>query len=555
LQEHTSHKEQLLGTEGKTGDPISGEMENEERNSGEQDTQLGQDESAAPSQDQPMTSQSDKQQTNENEGVTKPQDANPRRSVGDAAKEWLKRLQSLRDPTNPEPRPETRKENAEMEQGMDFEFIQNDQEAHDAQVMDSATQEQMNQMEFDQNAAMMDQEEKDEHRAAAPEEEQELIPPEQPLSSAQVESIAHKDDEALETEQETLEAKAGQEPSHRMDADVQDVEIPCEEALDESVSELEDPIELDYDDLRQQLELNTSRLRESDKAVVAKDIWRNCCNLTRELSFDLCEQLRLILEPTLATKLKGDYRTGKRLNMRKVIPYIASQFKKDKIWMRRTKPSKRTYQIMLCIDDSKSMFDSGSVPLAYESLALISKALTQLEAGDISIVSFGNDVNLVHPFDKPFSDEAGVDAVKHFSFDQNGTHVQRMMESCSKILEHARSTQSALGSESLWQLQIIISDGLCQDHARIRSLVRKAAEQRVMVVFIILDKRSSNDSIMKMTSVTYDTDTKTGRPTLKMTKYMDTFPFDYFLPVSQIESLPQVLAETLRQYFTLVGNL
>lgn len=57
---------------------------------------------------------------------------------------------------------------------------------------------------------------------------------------------------------------------------------------------------------------------------------------------------------------RGDYRTGKRLNMRKVIPYIASQFRKDKIWLRRTKPSKRNYQIMLAIDDSSSMVDNHS---------------------------------------------------------------------------------------------------------------------------------------------------------------------------------------------------
>lgn len=57
---------------------------------------------------------------------------------------------------------------------------------------------------------------------------------------------------------------------------------------------------------------------------------------------------------------RGDYRTGKRLNMRKVIPYIASQFRKDKIWLRRTKPSKRQYQICLAIDDSSSMIDNHS---------------------------------------------------------------------------------------------------------------------------------------------------------------------------------------------------
>lgn len=55
---------------------------------------------------------------------------------------------------------------------------------------------------------------------------------------------------------------------------------------------------------------------------------------------------------------RGDYRTGKRLNLRKVIPYIASQFRKDKIWLRRTKPSKRQYQICLAIDDSSSMVDN-----------------------------------------------------------------------------------------------------------------------------------------------------------------------------------------------------
>ncbi|MEQ2192426.1 hypothetical protein XENOCAPTIV_011514, partial [Xenoophorus captivus] len=58
--------------------------------------------------------------------------------------------------------------------------------------------------------------------------------------------------------------------------------------------------------------------------------------------------------------LRGDYRTGKRLNMRKVIPYIASQFRKDKIWLRRTKPSKREYQICLAMDDSSSMVDNHS---------------------------------------------------------------------------------------------------------------------------------------------------------------------------------------------------
>lgn len=137
--------------------------------------------------------------------------------------------------------------------------------------------------------------------------------------------------------------------------------------------------------------------------TAASSMWHQYQALTSGLSQQLCEQLRLVLEPSQATKLKsvqrrvltfcvwfycrlcesiqmyasnsyvfcficvlgdlllrGDYRTGKRLNMRKVIPYIASQFRKDKIWLRRTKPSKREYQICLAIDDSSSMVDNHS---------------------------------------------------------------------------------------------------------------------------------------------------------------------------------------------------
>ena len=77
--------------------------------------------------------------------------------------------------------------------------------------------------------------------------------------------------------------------------------------------------------------------------------WLNICGRTRNLSSSLTEQLRLILEPTKATKFKGDFRTGKRLNMRKIIPYIASGFRKDRIWLRRTKPSAREYQVILLL--------------------------------------------------------------------------------------------------------------------------------------------------------------------------------------------------------------
>ncbi|RKO92682.1 hypothetical protein BDK51DRAFT_4187, partial [Blyttiomyces helicus] len=301
--------------------------------------------------------------------------------------------------------------------------------------------------------------------------------------------------------------------------------------------------------LRRELEQSVIAWRESGQdPAEAQELWRTYSTLTRDLSFELCEQLRLILEPTLATKLKGDYRTGKRLNMRKVIPYIASQFKKDKIWLRRTKPSKRTYQIMIAIDDSRSMAEAHSIQLAYESLCLITKALAQLEAGDLSVVSFGEDIRLLHPFDRPFSDEAGADVIRRFTFGQERTHVRNMMESTLGILEHARSSAGG-GSTDLWQLQLIISDGICEDHEAVRALVRRAAEERIMVVFIVLDTRPEKDSIVKMTNVTYGTDRATGKPTLQLSRYMDTFPYTYYVVLREVEKLPEVLSDTLRQFF------
>lgn len=74
-------------------------------------------------------------------------------------------------------------------------------------------------------------------------------------------------------------------------------------------------------------------------------MWARCDALTAGLAGELAEQLRLILEPTLASRLAGDYRTGKRISMRKVIAYIASHFRKDKIWLRRSRPDKRRYQV------------------------------------------------------------------------------------------------------------------------------------------------------------------------------------------------------------------
>ncbi|TFY72600.1 hypothetical protein EVG20_g420 [Dentipellis fragilis] len=296
-------------------------------------------------------------------------------------------------------------------------------------------------------------------------------------------------------------------------------------------------------------------------------------SLTHDLSFALCEQLRLILEPTLATRLKGDYRTGKRLNMKKIIPYIASEYTKDKIWLRRTRPSQREYQVLIALDDSRSMAESHSVHLAYETLALVSKALSRLEVGDIGIAKFGEAVEVLHGFDEgPFTDQAGMRVMSSFGFHQRATNVLSLVETSLKILEAAREHRSSASSAELWQLEIIISDGICQDHEKLRTVLRKAEEQRVMVVFIVIDSLHANttaaagaskpvaegvgaahqNSILSMNQVAYKN--VDGRMELQMQRYLDSFPFEYYVVLRSVEALPEVLSSTLKQFFERISE-
>ena len=142
-------------------------------------------------------------------------------------------------------------------------------------------------------------------------------------------------------------------------------------------------VRLPFVDEDSYLNRNVNSLKVSattDPAVrtQAAAVWDRCVSETAELSSRLTEQLRLLMEPTKASKLSGDFKTGKRINMRKVIPFIASNYRKDKIWLRRSKPSQREYQIMLVIDDSKSMRESNADNVTFKTLALIGSALSQV---------------------------------------------------------------------------------------------------------------------------------------------------------------------------------
>lgn len=287
----------------------------------------------------------------------------------------------------------------------------------------------------------------------------------------------------------------------------------------------------------------------------ARRVWSEHEASTRNLALMLTEHLRLILQPTQATKMRGDFRTGKRLNIKRIIPYIASSYKRDKIWMRRSVPSKRSYQVMLAIDDSRSMAESDSCDLAFDTMALVAKAMSMLEVGELGVVGFGERVNVAHDFNTPFTSEAGVKVIKSFTFAQSKTNVRKLLSESIELFRSERLRASG-SSADLWQLQLIISDGVCEDHPGIRELVRQAHEEKIMVVFIVVDAAGQNaphdgrvkQSILDLQTAEFEKN-EVGEMELKMVKYLDTFPFNYYLIVRDVQELPTVLAGALRQWF------
>ncbi|KDQ62541.1 hypothetical protein JAAARDRAFT_189845 [Jaapia argillacea MUCL 33604] len=486
------------------------------------------------------------------------------RSLGDASKEIRQRFKEIQDSSLDErPREQVGTATEETE----FEYLRQDDVDHDMQGLGPAGEEKAPKLS---DLNIIDED----HLMSQPNPPMDIDPPmDHEQFSKPTHSSLLKPEETAERLQKDVESALTRAQVHS-----QDPSQTSGQSLDMSGPKAEYEFEeeqLEVEEAALEAELRTWQAQGQPEES-AEHLWRLYQSLTHDLSYALCEQLRLILEPTQATRLKGDYRTGKRLNMKKIIPYIASEYTKDKIWLRRTMPSQREYQVLISLDDSRSMSESHSVHLAYQTLALVSKALGKLEVGDIGIAKFGESVELLHGFDGgPFTDQTGIKVMSAFHFNQKATNVLSLLETSLKVLEAARERRSSTSSTAadLWQLEIIISDGICQDHQKLRTILRKAEEQRVMIVFVIIDSlhshttaasgpsasgagaSSSNvvqNSILSMKQVAYKN--VDGRMELQMERYLDSFPFEYYVVLRDVEALPEVLSGTLKQFFERISE-
>merc|ERR1712142_640778 len=269
-----------------------------------------------------------------------------------------------------------------------------------------------------------------------------------------------------------------------------------------------------------------------------------------QLSHQLCEQLRLILEPTKASKLQGDFRTGKRLNMRKIIPYIASQFKKDKVWLRRVKPNKREFQILVALDDSSSMSDNQSREIALSSLNTLSSALTLLEVGQIGVLRFGQMAEVIHSLGSQWSQSAGAKIQNQFTFEQKETSLISLLNLSTQLF--IKSSSSASRTLTVSQLLIIVSDGRGVFHEgkeKVMQAVMKARQAGYFCLFLIVENPSAPDSVLDIRLPVFS-----GGRLVTIDSYMDHFPFQHYIVLRDIINLPHTLSDALRQWFELVTS-
>ncbi|KAK7422363.1 AAA ATPase midasin [Neonectria punicea] len=471
--------------------------------------------------------------------------SDPFKKLGDALERWHRQQEDIKSADPTDDNQQDAQQDPEADQSRrEFQHLQDDDTAADTQAMGTADDDQVQPIDEsmaideekqDPSSRLMDQD-KDEDAEQEADKMDVNDPTEAPDAS-------NKDDD--KNQDDTRSGVKTRQGNYNRES------TPLEQETQMAEEDDEDQIQ------ETSTQLSTTHISDEQRPLrdfgESMQQWSEFQTKTHSLSLALTSQLRLILTPSQSTKLSGAFRTGKRLNIKRIIPYIASSYKRDKIWMRRAVATKRTYQILLCVDDSKSMGESSSGKLAMESLVMVSRSLTMLEAGQVGVMGFGADVFTAHALTDPFASDAGAKVLQKFSFAQDRTDIGLLIRQTMETFRTAR--QQGGGGSDLWQLALILSDGLTPSsaHEAIRRQLREAMEERVMIVFIIMDdtEKKKGDSVLELKEAKFVRDGGESRVVIE--RYLDTFPFQYYLIVHHLDELPSALAGLLRTWFAEVN--
>ncbi|KRZ96239.1 Midasin [Trichinella sp. T8] len=282
------------------------------------------------------------------------------------------------------------------------------------------------------------------------------------------------------------------------------------------------------------------------------DQWKALVQESRLQAVELCESLRCLLEPTVASRLQGDYRTGKRLNMRKIIPYIASGFRKDKIWLRRTRKTKRDYQVVLAIDNSQSMQLNNVKTMALQSLAMLNEAFHVMEVGHVGVCKFGNEPILLQPLTKTFDVHYGAKIIEQLNCNEQQTDIFKLLQCAASLFTSQPASSDRTDSGMPTKLMIILSDGrnvYNVGEQALKDAVRSVFSAGIFVIYIIVDNSSNANSVSNHKMIIVKPDGK-----VEFASYIDRFCFPFHITLNRCDDLPKVISEALKQWIELVSE-
>ncbi|XP_065084393.1 midasin [Ochlerotatus camptorhynchus] len=481
------------------------------------------------------------------------------RTLGDPDKAEKKRLKTV-DEINREDRANKEddiEEDADKEEESEEYQHVKDAKQSDKTTLDNATEEQSKKLQHQENEKQEDKPDEeqegtdelmdvDEQKEELEETDKQLLESEK--NEKKKDKPAKKDEnqrekietlENVEVEGETVETarvpRGEDTTAHTVMDILNDMTVP------------EEPTTAEALEMRKMVEKETLAVNAAQPEHDDFDRWQHISNKMLPNARELCEQLRLILEPTKCTRLKGDYRTGRRINMKKIIPYIASQFRKDKIWLRRTKAAQRDYKITIAVDDSKSMDHNNSKDLTLQAISLVSQALTLLESGRLNVMSFGESPKILLKHSDQFD---GAKLINSLNFEQNQSRIAELLD----FVRTCNSEDTSSSDNGIFEnLLLVLSDGrniFSEGEKKVKNSVKLARLQRIFIVYVIIDNPENKHSVMDIRVPLFTPD----RNQIVMRSYLDVFPFPYYVIVRDLGQLPLVLSDAMRQWFELVNS-
>ncbi|KMZ78504.1 hypothetical protein PVIIG_01281 [Plasmodium vivax India VII] len=293
-----------------------------------------------------------------------------------------------------------------------------------------------------------------------------------------------------------------------------------------------------------------------------EEIYDQINSETEVMSSQLCEQLKMILEPTVRNKYQGDYKSGKKLNIKKLVNYFASDFRNNKIWKRRTKMNKRDYNIVIAIDNTKSMKINNIQRMTLNAIFLVARAFEKLQVGRIGICSFGendngiNANNVVCSMRNSLNKQDFLKILNHFQFNNDTKNsfdnaMLNALKICNYIFKNTHSgTPQSGGKNVVSHLMLIISDGRF-NKSTVRAEIFKCIQNNFIPVLMIIDTQIANNKAQSIFNLkqTFYKDNK-----LHIVPYLHDFPFPYFVVVSDINEIPTLMCDIIRQWFQTLSS-